>query len=192
MPGARGQRQGGSGSAGAPNRHDAARLAACGEGVDRLQLDATGLDVAVIKAQYRREFRAAVREAVAELSPRDRNLVRFIAIDGLSFQELAGLYRVNRTTLWRWFGRIRESLLRSTRSRLARALDLPASDVDSIGLTVNTTPVAGPDHGTLELSADGTFTYTHDGGETTSDSFTYTVSDGRGGTATGTVTVTPN
>ncbi len=40
--------------------------------------------------------------------------------------------------------------------------------------------VTGPSHGMLALNADGTQTYTHDGGETTSDSFTYQLHDARG------------
>ena len=45
-------------------------------------------------------------------------------------------------------------------------------------------------HGSVVDNGDGTFTYTHDGSETTSDSFTYIVDDGAGGTATATVNVT--
>ena len=44
-------------------------------------------------------------------------------------------------------------------------------------LTVNTTPVAGPQYGSLVLYADGTFSYTHDGSENFSDSFTYELRD---------------
>ncbi len=69
-----------------------------------------------------------------------------------------------------------------------------ANDSDPNGdpLTVTTTPVHSPDHGILALNSDGTFTYTHDGGETTADSFIYEVCDD--GTpplcATATVTIT--
>jgi VCBS repeat-containing protein len=57
-------------------------------------------------------------------------------------------------------------------------------------LTVNTTPVSLPSHGNLTLNADGSYVYEHDGGESTSDSFEYEVSDGNDGTDTALVTIT--
>ncbi len=51
------------------------------------------------------------------------------------------------------------------------------SDVEGDNLTVDTTPLSGPSHGSLLLHADGTFSYSHDGSETTGDSFTYQVCD---------------
>ena len=44
--------------------------------------------------------------------------------------------------------------------------------------------MAGPANGSLTLYADGSYDYVHDGGETTSDGFTYELSDGAGGTDT--------
>ncbi|MEW6429395.1 MAG: Ig-like domain-containing protein, partial [Thermodesulfobacteriota bacterium] len=63
------------------------------------------------------------------------------------------------------------------------------SDADGDSLTVDTAPVSAPTHGILSLGADGSFSYTHDGSATTSDAFTYQVSDGNGGTAQGVVTI---
>ena len=63
-------------------------------------------------------------------------------------------------------------------------------DLPNDTLTVNTVPVSGPSFGSLTLNADGTFTYTHDGSENFSDSFTYRVEDGAGNSTTATVTVT--
>lgn len=59
------------------------------------------------------------------------------------------------------------------------ALSVTANDSDPNGdpLTVSTTPVSAPSHGTLVLAANGTFSYTHDGSETTGDSFVYRVCD---------------
>ena len=51
------------------------------------------------------------------------------------------------------------------------------SDPENGVLTVTTTPISGPSHGTVTLQATGAYTYTHDGGETTSDSFVYQICD---------------
>jgi gliding motility-associated-like protein len=51
------------------------------------------------------------------------------------------------------------------------------TDPDGDNLTVNTTPVSGPDNGTLVINPDGSYTYTPDNGFTGSDSFVYQVCD---------------
>ncbi|MEO0370153.1 MAG: Ig-like domain-containing protein, partial [Pseudomonadota bacterium] len=65
---------------------------------------------------------------------------------------------------------------------------LPGTDPD--GGAVNFTLTTGPDNGTVALSNDGTFVYTPNTDFNGEDSFTYTVSDGAGGSTTATVTVT--
>src|SRR3954468_625822 len=50
------------------------------------------------------------------------------------------------------------------------------TDAENDGLTA--VLVSGPSHGTLTLNPDGTFSYRHDGSETTTDSFSYTANDG--------------
>ena len=67
---------------------------------------------------------------------------------------------------------------------------LLANDSDPEGSTLSVTGVGGAVNGTVALSEDESkVTYRHDGSETTSGSFTYTVSDGTT-TATGSVVVT--
>ena len=68
-----------------------------------------------------------------------------------------------------------------------------ANDTDVDGPTLTAAVATGPAHGTLALNPNGSFTYTPALNYNGPDSFTYTVSDGNGGTATGTVslTVTP-
>ena len=64
------------------------------------------------------------------------------------------------------------------------------SDVDGDALSVIS--VSGGANGTVIRNGDGTLTYTPDSDFNGTDSFTYMVSDGNGGTDTGTVTVTVN
>lgn len=65
------------------------------------------------------------------------------------------------------------------------------SDPDGDPLTVQTTLVTAPAHGTLtSFSADGSFTYRPFANFRGTDSFVYRVSDGYGGTSDATVTIT--
>jgi VCBS repeat-containing protein len=78
----------------------------------------------------------------------------------------------------------------------AVAINLAAndSDVDS-ALDLNSIQIVGvPAHGNVVVNGNGNVTYSHDGGETTADSFTYTISDAQGAVsnvATVTLTITP-
>ncbi|HMP18230.1 MAG TPA: Ig-like domain-containing protein, partial [Gemmatales bacterium] len=75
-------------------------------------------------------------------------------------------------------------------------IDLAANDSDSDG-TLDLTSIEivdQPLHGQININNDGTVTYTHDGSETTSDSFTYTIRDNGGkvsNIATVTLTINP-
>ena len=66
------------------------------------------------------------------------------------------------------------------------------SDPDGDALSVVTTPVTGPTHGTLVLNSTGTFTYTPFANYNGPDSFTYTLKDADGATTTATVTLNIN
>ena len=63
-----------------------------------------------------------------------------------------------------------------------------ASDVDGDSLTY--TLDSGPSNGSLTFNADGAYTYTPDADYNGTDTFSYQVSDGQGGTTTATVTLT--
>ncbi|HKO58082.1 MAG TPA: Ig-like domain-containing protein, partial [Thermoanaerobaculia bacterium] len=68
-----------------------------------------------------------------------------------------------------------------------------ANDSDPDGDPITAILVSGPAHGSVTLNANGSFTYIHDGSETTSDSFTYKANDGSldSNVATVTIAVTP-
>ena len=64
------------------------------------------------------------------------------------------------------------------------------SDADLDALTAAL--VEPPQNGSLQLDADGSFRYTHDGSETRADHFTYRASDGNGGSSIAQVTLNIN
>jgi gliding motility-associated-like protein len=68
-----------------------------------------------------------------------------------------------------------------------------ANDYDADGNSLTSVKVTNPAHGTLTLNANGSFSYIHDGSETTSDAFTYKVNDGTfdGNTTTVSITINP-
>ena len=67
------------------------------------------------------------------------------------------------------------------------------NDSDSEGNSLNSINVSSPTYGTLTLNSNGTFSYLHDGSETTSDTFTYKANDGSddGNTVTITINISP-
>src|SRR5205085_2085364 len=70
------------------------------------------------------------------------------------------------------------------------AIAVLTNDSDPEGDTLTVSGVSTPAHGSATANADGTITYTPALNYNGADSFTYTISDGHGGTATGTVDVT--
>ena len=85
-----------------------------------------------LKKTYRAEFRDAFARAFAELTPRQRNLLRQQLIDGVSVNGLAELYRVHRATVSRWLSAIRLTLLTSTRRILSDKLRVSSKELDSV------------------------------------------------------------
>lgn len=55
------------------------------------------------------------------------------------------------------------------------------NDFDAEGDLLVATVIGGPSNGSVLLNSDGSFTYTHDGSETTTDQFIYQANDGNGG-----------
>ena len=71
---------------------------------------------------------------------------------------------------------------------------LTGTDSDSDNSDLTFAVVGNPTSGTLTVDSNGSFTYVHSGGEGTSDSFTYSISDETNNTsniATVTITITP-
>ena len=63
-------------------------------------------------------------------------------------------------------------------------IDVVSNDSDPDGDSVSATKATDPAHGTVVAIGRTSFRYSHDGSAAASDSFTYTISDPRGGTST--------
>ena len=88
--------------------------------------------LASLKERYRDEFRVAFAAAAAQLTDRERTLLRYRFLDDLSIDEIGALYRVHRATSARWIAAIRESLFEATRAHLVAQLAVSESEVDSV------------------------------------------------------------
>jgi YD repeat-containing protein len=78
----------------------------------------------------------------------------------------------------------------STALNTAKTVNPLANDTDPNGDSLSVTAKTNGAHGTVTIDSATSLTYTPATGYTGGDTFTYTVSDGQGGTAVGTVNVT--
>lgn len=78
------------------------------------------------------EYKAALAEAFASLSKRERNLLRQRYLDDLNIDTLGRIYRVNPSTTFRWLKQIEERLAAATRMALMTKLSISESQVHSM------------------------------------------------------------
>jgi RNA polymerase sigma-70 factor, ECF subfamily len=89
-------------------------------------------ELAYIRDLYRTECAAAFRVALEAIPARDKSLLRYQLIDGLSIDEIGALNGVHRATAARWIARIRDDLLARTRAEVQTRLGIASGEVDSI------------------------------------------------------------
>src|SRR6185436_17482668 len=58
-------------------------------------------EVALLRQRYMPEIDAALRQAIAALDPKERLLLHFYYVDGLTLAKIAGLERVGTSTVFR-------------------------------------------------------------------------------------------
>lgn len=85
-----------------------------------------------IRRVYKTEFKEALRDAFANLTPRERNLLRHQVIHGLNIDQVGAIYSVHRTTAFRWIEKARKALLHATKDALMKRLKVGQSQFLSI------------------------------------------------------------
>ncbi len=86
----------------------------------------------LLRQTYTAHLKTALTTALAELSVRERNLLRHSIIDELTVDELALMYRVHRSTCARWLVDARAALGRATRRALSDQLGPLEGQLDSV------------------------------------------------------------
>lgn len=93
-------------------------------------------ELVALKEQHRAAFKAAIEDALAGLSARERTILRMHLVHGLSIDAIGGTYKVHRATAARWLTAIREKLDRETRRLLRERRGLTDPEVDSLARLV--------------------------------------------------------
>jgi RNA polymerase sigma-70 factor (ECF subfamily) len=105
------------------------------DGVDEIAdavVHTQGPELEVLEARYRDEFRGAVRDAMADVSLRERAMLRFIFVERLTPGRLGVMYGVHRTTVMRWVEAAEANVLARVRARLMGRLSVSPSECDSL------------------------------------------------------------
>jgi RNA polymerase sigma-70 factor (ECF subfamily) len=85
-----------------------------------------------VKTLYKAELKRSIETAAAQLSARERNLLRYSLLDGLGIDELAALYHVHRATAARWLVSARDALGAATKRDLTARLGLQREELVSL------------------------------------------------------------
>ena len=100
--------------------------------VDALMGGGLSPELQVIRQHHTQAFKAAFQAAVADLSPRDRGVLRMHLLDRLSIDDIAALHSVHRSSAARWLKDIRAALGRATRMKLRAELKLSTKELESL------------------------------------------------------------
>jgi RNA polymerase sigma-70 factor, ECF subfamily len=98
---------------------------------DHLSPDADP-ELAYLRSRYAEEFRAALQAALAELSPRQRLLIRLHLVDGMSLSKIGTSYKVSQSTISRWFAAVRERVRDRAKQRLHELIGADSGAFDSM------------------------------------------------------------
>lgn len=84
--------------------------------LEEMAAEAAEPDLLVLKRKLGRSFQDALRQALHELAPRGRAVLRMHLVQGLSLDQIARPYGVHRATAARWLGDARQRVIEGVRS----------------------------------------------------------------------------
>ncbi len=97
-----------------------------------LPMAAPDPEVGYLKARYGREFKGALAQTLARLSPRSASVLRLYFLQGLTARAIGTIHNVSDRTVHRWLTMTRQRVLSETHRRLRKRLDVSTSQLDSL------------------------------------------------------------
>jgi RNA polymerase sigma-70 factor, ECF subfamily len=95
-------------------------------------LGGSAADLEGAKESYRGAFRESFAQAFADLSDRDRSLLRYAFGEDLTVEAIGALYGVHKTTAARWVVRAHEALLGAVRAAVILRLGIGEDEYASV------------------------------------------------------------
>jgi RNA polymerase sigma-70 factor (ECF subfamily) len=82
-----------------------------------------------LRARYGGDVKTAFEAAVRDLDPRDRTMLRFHLVDGMTIDEVARLYQIHRATAARQIEKARDRVASGVRKLLARSVGVHGDEL---------------------------------------------------------------
>lgn len=89
-----------------------------------------------LRRRYASDFKQAFEEALAALSPEERNVLRLSVVDGLSIDEIGTVFGIHRATAARRIASARDAVQDRTRAILLERLGVRDAELESIAAYV--------------------------------------------------------
>lgn len=102
------------------------------EDIERIEGELNDPELTLLSKLYGRPALQSLAAALAALDTRQRILLKQYHVDGLTIDQLAAIYKVNRSTTARWVIAARTEVLDATRNHLRGELSLNSTEVDSL------------------------------------------------------------
>jgi RNA polymerase sigma-70 factor (ECF subfamily) len=89
-------------------------------------------ELAFLKGLYQQQFTAAFKAAVAATNAREKSLLRFSLLEGLSVDEIGKLHNVHRATAARWIAAARDGVIARLREGLKATMNVETEEMTSL------------------------------------------------------------
>jgi RNA polymerase sigma-70 factor, ECF subfamily len=89
-------------------------------------------EAAYLKRACHAEFEESFSLAMSRLEPREKTLLRYAFVDGLSVDQIGAVFQVHRATAARWVAKARERLVSEARADLMTRLQVDEQEASSI------------------------------------------------------------